>query len=201
MQISFSVRHMAPVLVHYAAQYPKVRVELLLSDQRVNLVDEGLDLAIRIGPAQEGYEAGIALGTDRLVVCGAPAYFARHGIPTQPSDLVHQNCLLYSQAADGSEWHFKRGGKGESVRVDGSLNADNGHLLAELAIQGAGLVRLSTFIVGRAIRAGQLQAILGDYDEEVIWISALPASHKFIANKVRLFIDALQQTKREWLEN
>lgn len=199
MPISFSIRHMAPVLALYAGRCPHVQVELLLGDQRVNLVEEGLDLAIRIGPAQEGYESGIALGQDRLAVCGAPAYFERHGMPERPADLARHNCLLYTHAADGGEWRFHRGAQSELVRVGGTLCANNGDILTELAVQGRGLVRMPNFIVGQAIRAGQLQPILQGYDDELIWISALPASRKFISSKVRLFIDVLQETKHDWL--
>ena len=199
MPISFSVRHMGPVLARYAQRYPHVQIDLRLSDQRANLVDEGLDLAIRIGPAQEGFESGIALGTDRLLVCGAPAYFQRHGLPRQPAELAQHNCLLYSRAADGGEWRFQQEGKAESVRVAGTIGADNGDILADLAVQGVGLVRMPSFIVGRAIRDGQLQPILQGYDDQLVWISALPASRKFISSKVRSFIDVLQETKPLWL--
>lgn len=200
MPISFSVRHMGPVLALYAERYPHVQIELRMSDQLTNLVEEGVDIAIRIGPAQEGYQNGIALGIDRLTVCGAPAYFARRGLPRSPQDLAQHNCLLYSHAADGGEWRFQRDNKTETVRVCGTVGADNGDILAELAVQGVGLVRMPTFIVGHAISTGQLQPILQMYDDQVVWISALPASRKFISSKVRFFIDVLQETKHLWLE-
>lgn len=199
MPISFSVRHMGPVLARYAQRYPKVQVELLLSDQRTRLVEEGIDLAIRIGPAQEGFENGIAIGTDRLIVCGAPAYLAGSGEPLLPADLLQHNCLLYNHAADGGEWRFQRNGVAASVRVSGSMCADNGDILTELAVQGLGLVRMPAFIVGQALRQGQLLPLMQDYDEERVWISALPASSKFLSSKVRFFIDVLQQTKQFWL--
>lgn len=200
MPISFSVRHMGKVLADYSERNPEVRVELTLSDQRSNMVDEGLDLAIRIAPPIDSVERWIELATDRLIVCGSLGYFQKHGEPSHPTELPNHNCLLYVHSTAGHDWKFADSDGEFQVRVSGSSTANNGDILTEMAINGAGLVRMPLFIVGDAIQSGKLQPIFEQYETEVIGIYAVPASKKYLSTKVRSFIDFLKETKTDWMK-
>lgn len=199
MPISFSVRHMGKVLADYSERNPKVRVELTLSDQRSNMVDEGLDLAIRIAPPVDTTERWIELATDRLIVCGSPGYFKKHGKPSHPTELARHNCLLYTHSTAGHDWKFTDADGEFLVRVSGSSRANNGDILTEMVTSGVGLVRMPRFIVGDAIQSGKLQPIFEQYETEVIGIYAVPSSKKYVSTKVRSFIDFLKETKPDWM--
>lgn len=199
MPISFSVRHMGKVLAEFSERNPEVRVELTLSDQRSNMIHEGLDLAIRIAPPIDSSERWIELATDRLIVCGSPRYFQEHGKPSHPTELAEHNCLLYTHSTAGHDWKFANSEQEFQVRVSGSCTANNGDILTEMVSSGAGLVRMPLFIVGDAIRSGKLQPIFEQYETEIIGIYAVPASKKYVSTKVRSFIEFLKETKSDWM--
>lgn len=199
MPISFSVHHMGRLISSYAEKYPEVRIELFLSDQRSNLIDEGLDLAIRIGPPQDVNVRSFELAIDRLVVCGAPKYFEIHGIPRHPSELANHTCLLYSHSTAGNEWLFTGINGVHNVRVAGRISANNGDLLTEIVKNGSGLIRMPLFIIGDALKSGELIPVLTDYESEPIGIYAIPSSKKLLTTKVRSFIEFIIANKHLWM--
>lgn len=199
MPISFSVRHMGRLISSYMEKYRDVRIELFLSDHRSNLIDEGLDLAIRIGPPLDVNVRSFELAIDRLVVCGAPKYFETHGIPRHPSELADHTCLLYSHSTAGNEWVFTGKNDAYNVRVSGRISANNGDLLTEIVKNGSGLIRMPLFIVGDALKSGELMPVLTDYESESIGIYAIPSSKKLLTTKVRSFIEFLIANKHLWM--
>jgi DNA-binding transcriptional LysR family regulator len=190
--ITFGVRHLAPALAAFGALHPEVEFDVELSDRTVDIVEEGLDLAVRIGSI--GSQALIArkIATTRMVLVAAPAYLARRGTPSTPADLAAHQCLTYEYLADGNVWRFRdRAGGEHGVRIGGGAHANNGQFLAALAVAGLGLALEPDFIVAPDIRAGRLVAVLPDYAPPVSDIVVAYPSRRHLSAKVRVFVDFL----------
>jgi DNA-binding transcriptional LysR family regulator len=190
--VNFGVRHVAPVIAAFLASHPGVRFDVSLSDRLVDLVEEGFDLAVRIGvPGSENLVAR-KLGETRLVPCASPAYLAAHGVPRVPADLAGHNCFTYEYISPRHVWRFHDAdGKEHAVRVGGRLHSNNGELLAEAAAQGAGIVFEPAFIVGPDVRAGRLLPLLQEFTASPMPIYAVYPSRKHLSAKVRLFVEFL----------
>ncbi len=190
--ITFGVRHVGPAIAGFLAAHAEVRFDVSLSDRVVDLVEEGFDLAIRIGaPGSENVVAR-KLGETRLVPCASAAYLAAHGAPQVPEDLARHNCFTYEYVSPRNLWRFRDPAGGErSVRVKGNLHSNNGDLLAEAAARGAGVVFEPAFIVGPEVRAGRLVPLLQDFEPQATPIYAVYPSRKHLPAKVRLFVDFL----------
>ena len=188
--VNFGVRHLAPAIAEFLAAHAEVRFDVSLSDRLVDLVEEGFDLAIRIGaPGSENVVAR-KVGETRLVPCASPSYLAAHGAPQAPEDLAGHNCFTYEYVAPRNVWRFRdAAGAERAVRVNGSLHSNNGDLLAEVAARGAGIVFEPAFIVGPEVRAGRLVPLLQDYVALPTPIFAVYPSRKHLSAKVRLFVD------------
>jgi len=190
--ITFGVRHLAPALADFSALHPGVDFDVELSDRTVDIVEEGLDLAVRIGSI--GSQALIArkLATTRMVLVAAPGYLARRGTPRTPADLAAHHCLTYEYLAGGNVWRFRdRAGAELSVRIGGGAHANNGQFLAALAAAGLGLALEPDFIVAPDIRAGRLVVVLPDYAPPVSDIVVAYPSRRHLSAKVRVFVDFL----------
>jgi DNA-binding transcriptional LysR family regulator len=190
--VNFGVRHLAPAIADFLAAHAEVRFDASLSDRIVDLVEEGFDLAIRIGAPGSQNVVARKLGETRLVPCASPGYLAAHGAPQTPEDLARHNCFTYEYVTPRNLWRFRDPGGGErSVRVSGSLHSNNGELLAEAAARGAGIVFEPAFIVGREVRAGRLVPLLQDFEPPATPLYAVYPSRKHLSAKVRLFVDFL----------
>jgi DNA-binding transcriptional LysR family regulator len=204
--VSFGMRYLAPALAEYAEKHPQVLLDLDLSDRVVDLVEEGYDLAIRIG--QMGSQGMVArrIGWTQLVCCAAPSYLARHTAPIrEPADLAQHECLSYTNIGMPNTWHFegKKGGDAArvSLRVPQRHRANNGQLLAALATQGMGIVLSPDFIVAHEIRDGVLVPLLADYRAPRSPIAAVYPSRRHLSAKVRSlveFLAARYERSHEW---
>lgn len=192
--INFGVRHVSPAIGEFLARYPEVKFDVSLSDRIVDLVEEGYDLAIRIGSA--GGEAVVArkLGEARMVACASPAYLKARGTPKAPEDLVRHSCLTYEYTPVRNVWPFLgKDGREHAVRVSGPLHSNNGDLLAAAAVAGVGIVYEPAFILGPDLKAGRLAPILAAYTAPLGPIYAVYPSRRYLAAKVRAFVDFLAQ--------
>jgi DNA-binding transcriptional LysR family regulator len=201
MPVSFGILHMGPLLADYMQRYPELKIDILLTDRRVDLLEEGLDLALRIGSLSESGLIARKLASDRLAICGAPDYLRRRGTPKTPADLARHNCLGYTYSASGDEWRMEGADGAHTVKVGGSLRANNGDMVKLAALGGAGLVRQPLFLVGEDIRAGRLVEVLTDYRAPELGIYAIYPSRKHLSAKVRTFVDFLAEAlalKSEW---
>lgn len=191
MPISFSVRHVGPLITRYLEKYPEVQIDATLSDRRIDLIEEGLDLALRVGPSPDPGLIARRLATDRLVICAAPTYLEHHGRPARPEDLARHNCVLYSYSAAGSEWKMTGPDGEHTVKVSGNMRVNNGDLLNQVVLSGAGLMCQPEFLVGEDIRAGRLEEVLKEYSCEPLGIYAVFPSRKHLSAKTRTFVDFL----------
>src|SRR5437763_11425690 len=190
--VNFGVRHLAPAIAAFVARHPEVRFDVSLSDRIVDLVEEGFDLAIRVGAPGADNLVARKLGETRLVPCASPQYLAKHGAPKTPEDLAEHDCFTYEYVSPRQVWRFRdRAGAERSVRVSGGLHSNNGDLLAEVAARGAGIVFEPAFIVGPEVRAGRLVPLLQDFEPAPLPIYAVYPSRKHLSAKVRVFVDFL----------
>ena len=148
----------------FVTQNPAVSVELLLSDGYVDIVGDGIDIALRFGALPDGTLRTRKLGTARRIVCAAPDYIARHGTPTSPDDLQDHHCLLmrFGKMLD-RQWHFGEGDEATSVMVDGTLISNDGHLVRQWCLDGLGIALKSRYDVAEDIAAGRLVPLLEDF--------------------------------------
>ncbi len=190
--LSFGLRHIAPELPAFNRLHPAVSFDLGLADRYVDLIEEGWDLAIRIGRLKDSSLVARRLAVCRTVVCAAPSYLKEHGTPQGLDDLSHHNCLGYTlpSAIGANRWTF--GPEGEIVvPVQGNLRANNGDALLAAALAGQGLIYQPTFIVGDSLRNGLLVPVLGGYPTYEPGIHAVLPSGRQAPAKVRAFIEFL----------
>ncbi|MHB1953547.1 MAG: LysR family transcriptional regulator [Sulfobacillus sp.] len=193
--MSFGVQQLTPALIAYQRRYPAVMIDLSLNDRTVDLVEEGCDVAIRIGLLTDSSLIAKRLGAVRLVVCAAPGYLETHGRPHAPRDLATHTCLSYSYWSDQDHWRFRqtRGGQEQMIRVTGSLRANNGDVLRQAAVAGLGLILQPLFLVDEDLKAGRLEAVLTDYEVAPLSVYAVYLSRRYVSRKVRSLIAFLQE--------
>jgi DNA-binding transcriptional LysR family regulator len=192
--ISFGVRHVAPLVGAFAARHPEMRFDVQLSDRFVDLVEEGFDLAIRIGESPTQNLIARRLGETCLVPCAAPVYLREHGAPETPADLARHACLTYEYLPQRNTWRFRdRAGSEHAVRVAGPVHANNGEMLAAAAVEGTGIALEPDFIVGADLAAGRLVRILANYAPAPTSIYAVYPSRRHLSAKVRAFVDFLAE--------
>ncbi|HHJ38741.1 MAG: LysR family transcriptional regulator [Methylothermaceae bacteria B42] len=190
----FGTFHLAPTIAAYLEQYPKVRVDLMVRGGTVDVVSEGLDLAIRLGELPDSSLIARKLASSPRIVCGAPAYFEKHGIPKTPLDLKQHNCLINWGFEPHDQWKFN-GPDGEPivVKVSGTMQANTADPLRMASIHGLGIVVLPTYIVGQDLRKERLQAVLEDYALPSMDIYAVYPHRRHLSAKVRTFLDFLAE--------
>ena len=191
--VAFGRLHVAPAVAAYLAQFSHMRLDLMVTDRAVDLVNEGIDVAIRITREPDPHLVARELAPVRRVVCGTPGYFERFGVPVTPQDLAGHNCLHYTHFGTLGEWRLQ--GKNRKLivaPVKGSLRVNDDDVLSRVVLDGLGIGILPTFIIGRELQAGLLRSALSDFVplDRRIYSVHLPNIH--LPSKVRGFIDFLQ---------
>jgi DNA-binding transcriptional LysR family regulator len=195
IRVSAATTMIVPALPAFMAQYPDLTVDITLSDERRDLVANNIDVAVWMGHLPDSEVVARRLSPSQRIVCGAPAYFDRHGLPRTPADLREHNCLLYTARSYGTFWAFTRDGQQEEIDVRGSLRTDNALVLLSAAVSGLGLVVVHEWSARSQIAQGGLTRVLDDYtvnprpgDAELY---AVYASSRGLSRKVRVFVDFL----------
>lgn len=191
--LSFGSRFIAPLLPDFSHRHPALKIELGLTDRVVDLIDGGWDLAIRIGRLSDSPLQARKLGECSEVVCAAPGYLDRRGVPRRVAELTQHNCLGYtlSSWAGGKEWAFGRDGS-VRVAINGDLSANNGDALLAAAVAGQGLIYQPSFIVAGALQRGELVALQLDHPTYALGgIHAVYPPDRRPPAKVRVMIDYL----------
>ncbi len=190
--VSFAIRHMAPLLSQFQQAHPAVGIDLQLNDRKVDIIEEGFDIALRIGHLKSSSLIARRIAPIRLVLCASPEYLARHGTPRHPDDLRDHRYLRYSYMDPEASPAIYRGFQGSQRGGGDELVSNNGDVLVAAAEAGAGIALQPTFISGAAIRAGQLRVLLPDYEPEPMSLYAVYAHRQLLASKVRCFIDFME---------
>jgi DNA-binding transcriptional LysR family regulator len=192
--LSFGLQHLTAAVDDFLRAHPELILDLDLDDREVNLVEDGFDLALRIGHLDDSTLVARRFAPIRMITCASPDYLRLHGTPLQPEDLAAHHGLVYTNISEGQLWKFHdREGKARTVRVPARLHANNGEVLLSAAIRGLGVVVSPTFIAYRAIESGELKPILTDFTLPLSAAYAVYPSHRHLSRRVRVFIDALAE--------
>ena len=195
--VGFGRLHIAPALPEFLRRYPDVRFDLTVTNRIVDLIEEGADLAIRVGHLTESTLITWTLAPSVHVVCGSPAYFKRHGRPRTPTDLTRHNCLLFRPRSGPHLWRFERHGVVEEVEVNGNIQANNSEAVHTVVAAGVGVGLLPMWIAGEDIQKGILQVLFADYQVSAIGnptaIYAVCPPAKHVSPKVQVFVEFLTE--------
>lgn len=200
--VTFGILHLADLWAEFCRQNPKVTLDITLSDRLVDLVEEGYDLAIRIGRLPSSSLISRKLSSTRMVLCASPEYLARYGTPAHPEELNRYPVWAYSYFAHGDEWPFE-GPDGEvRARIDPIARTNNGDTCRIAALQHQAMILQPSFLVGADLEAGRLVEVLPQYRSLELGIYAVYPTRKHVSSKVRLLIDYLVEAfkRRRWLE-
>lgn len=178
-------------LASFMAAHPNVEIDLRLTDTRVALVEEGIDLAVRIGKLQDSSLVARRLAAMPLIVCAALAYLERRGRPDHPSALATHDCLIDENQRDASAWRFGSGGNETTVRVSGPCRANSPAALAALALDGIGVARCPKYVVEAAVADGLLEELFADARTEDMGLYAVYPPNRHLTARVRALIDHL----------
>lgn len=177
--VSFATGHLARLVHDFRKAHPHVNIDLQLNDRKVDIVEEGFDIALRIGKLKSSSMIAKSLAPIRLVFCASPTYLAQHGTPQTLADLAQHQLLSYSYMEKTPYW----------PEGNNALISNNGDVLVQSAIEGAGITLQPTFICGTAVKSGQLQLVLNEFVPELLGLYAVYPHRKLLASKVRSFID------------
>jgi DNA-binding transcriptional LysR family regulator len=192
---AFGRLHVAPLVAVFRDRYPKVRLSLHLSDQQIDLIEEGYDLAVRIGDPSDSSLVSKPLGMDRRVLVASPPYIARCGAPRTPEELGHHNALLFANPNPLDLWNFvDPDGRQHWVKVSGNFETNNCDALRETILAGQGIALRPLWDVWTDLRAGRMLPLLPDHIHPAFPILALYPSRRHLAPKVRVFIEMLQES-------
>jgi len=189
--IAFGRNQIVPMLPEFLGAYPDLKLQLSLSDNLVDLVEEGYDVAVRMAELTDSSLVARRLATDHRVVCASPAYIEKFGAPRTPDDLRNHNCLVYFDRRLRNEWELSIDGKLRRFPVNGRFEANSGIAVHEAALSGLGIAYLATFLVAPDVKAGRLVTLLDDYITGGTPIYAVYPHRRHLSPKVRVFIDFL----------
>lgn len=191
--MSFGVLHVAPAMAGYLERYPEVSVDLTLNDRVVDLLEDGTDLAIRIGRLADSSLIARRLAPCRILLCAAPSYLAAHGTPAHPSDLIRHRCIAYAYGGDRGEWVLT-GPEGEvRIRIGARLQINNGDAIQAAIREGYGIARQPDFIAAPDLAAGRMVQILPEWRLPELGIHAVYPPARTLSAKVRSFVDFLAE--------
>lgn len=184
---------LASLVGAFARQYASLKVELLLDDQVIDMVDAGVDISLRIGWLDDSSLVARKLCDSPRLLCASPEYIDRHGRPESPAQLADHECIIFSLLPTPYRWTFSRRGRQEHVHVSGRLKTNSALAVRALILDGAGIAGLSNFLLGEDLRAGRLERLLLEYDCGNPGIYAVYQDRHYQQNKMRLFIDFVQE--------
>src|SRR3984957_17361767 len=191
---SFGILHLAPAIADFTARFPGISVELMLSERPVDLIAEGFDVAVRVEEMPDSSLIARQIAPCRMVVCGAPSYFERHGVPRTPADLTAHNCLTVAGTGLSyyRAWHLTAAdGTALNISPIGNLRTNSGAVLKVAALAGHGLVCLPTYLVGDALQSGGVVTGLDEYIAPPYMLRAPHLLKRHLSAKVRAFVDFL----------
>lgn len=191
LPLSYGLKRLAPLLLEFAESHPQLSLEMDYSDRRVDLFEEGVDLAIRITGHLAPGDVVRRLGSVRLLAIAAPAYLAKHGRPAHPSELAGHECLAYTGDTRGDAWPFTIDGREDHVYVTSRLHANNGEVLADAAARGLGITLQPDFIAEDYLADGRVEQVLAGFAPPELGIYALLPGTRFMPYRVRVLIDFL----------
>ena len=192
--MSFGILHVAPALPEFQRQYPDLTVDMNLDDRKVDVIEEGFDVSVRISELPDSSLVARRIAPCRHAVVASPSYLEQHGTPRSPEDLHDHNIITYRYQQSANKWHFQsKDTKSISVDVSGSLIMNNSLAIRESIREGIGITRTPTFVVGKDVQEGRLVKVLTGYETLEVQIFLVYPQRRHLAPKVRAFIDFMAE--------
>jgi DNA-binding transcriptional LysR family regulator len=196
LPLSFGLQRLMPALLDFAKAQPHIELMMDFSDQRSNLIEEGIDLSIRITADLQPGDIVRHLGECHLLTLASPAYLSEHGQPQHPDQLRHHECLVYSMTMSAAVWNYQVDAQETAFPVRGRIRANNGRALTQAAAQGMGITRQPDFIAEPFLARGEVVAILQDFAPSPLGIYAVLPSNRYIPHRVNVLIEHLAKSLR-----
>jgi len=189
--VLFGQLHVMPGIVDYLRRYPETEVSALFLDRVVNLLEEGVDVGVRIGDLPDSSFKALRVGTVRRVLCAAPSYLAEHGLPTQPQELTRHEIIASSSVSPTVEWKLLSDGAPIAVRIKPRLTVNSNGAAIEAAVHGAGITRLLSYQVASQVASGELKIILGDFEATGMPVHVVHREGRNASATIRSFVDLI----------
>lgn len=187
--VSLGRIHVVPALIEFRKAFPEIDVRLILSDGILNHMDNDIDLSVRIGNLPDSSLHATRIGSTRRIVCGSPAYFAEHGRPKKPGDLIRHSCITFENIAAPTGWGFRFGKREKSIRLHSWLSVTSAEAAIDAAIAGGGVTRMLAYKVEDAVKAGALELTLEAFELAPWPISIIFPGQGLLPLKVRAFLN------------
>jgi DNA-binding transcriptional LysR family regulator len=181
--------HVLPIVVEFLAAYPEIDVRIMLADRVANILEEDVDLAVRIGDLPDSSLVATRVGSIRRVVCGSPAYFAERGMPTSPSELGKHDCITFEGLTSPRAWTFTKGRSEVSVAIHSRLIVNTAEAAIDAAVAGIGVTRVLSYQIANAVRAGRIAVALQEFEPAPWPVSLVHAGQGLLPLKLRAFLD------------
>ncbi|MDB5842617.1 MAG: Transcriptional regulator, LysR family [Herminiimonas sp.] len=196
--LGFGRTYITPIVSNFVKHYPEVEVQLQLTDHPLSLVNEAIDIGIRFGEVPDARVIARKIAANRRLVCAAPSYLKKYGMPKLPHDLMRHNCIVLRQneAAYGT-WRFTRGSHSETVKVRGTLSSNDGEVALNWVLDGHGLMLRAEWDIAKYLRSGRLQIVLEEFAAPPADIYAVYPEKHNASSKVRVFTDFLAASFHE----
>jgi DNA-binding transcriptional LysR family regulator len=195
---TFGRMHVAPILLDFLTRFPKIVARTYFVDRVTDMIEEGVDVAIRIARLNDSSLSAIKVGTVRSVVCAAPAYLAAHGVPNEPRDLTGMDTIGFSHVPSDRQWMFRPRGRVEAVRPHTRLFTDKVEVAISAAIAGYGIARLLSYQIAEEVRDGRLQIVLADYEPPPVPVQIVHIEGRKANARIRSFVDfAVERLRAE----
>jgi DNA-binding transcriptional LysR family regulator len=189
--VTFARLHIVPAIGQFLEAHPELNIDLVLDDRNVDLLEEGIDIALRIGPLEDSSMTARKIGEVPRLVVGTPAYFERAGIPTTPADLSAHQAIVYSQRGGGSTWTFRRNGSEVAVVVSGRVAITAAEGLRAAVLANLGLAVVSEWMFSPELKNGQVCSVLDDWHLPPVELWAVFPAGRMVSAKTRAFLDFL----------
>ena len=187
--VLFGRRHLAPILYDFLRRHPRVSAEVLFVDRVVNLIEEGMDVAVRIAHLKDTSLVAIPVGKVRRVICASEQYLRRHGVPQKPDDIRSHGCVRHVGLAPRNEWHFRVGNRRVGVPITSVVTCNDIDSAVNACIDGLGLGMFLSYMVAPHRKAGQLKYVLEKFELEPTPVQVVYPQPRLMSNKVRIFVD------------
>jgi len=185
----FGRLHMLPIVTDFLAQFPAIDIRLVLADRNINLAEDHVDMAVRIGALADSSMVATRVGAVRRVVCGSPGYFARHRAPKTPADLAHHDCIAFTGLGAQTSWSFPEGRGTHSVSPKARLTVNTAEAAIDAALASVGITRVLSYQIARAVKEGKLRIVLRDFELEPLPVHLIHAAQGLMPLKMRRFLD------------
>lgn len=187
---------LAPLIAEFLYEYPEIEIDMVIDERHIDLVAEGIDIAIRAKKLEDSSLIARPLFSNPLLLVASPSYLEKHGIPTQHNELKYHKCIVYTFKHSLNNWHFIDKGHQISIPVRGIFRSNSGETNLEMALAGVGITQLPIWMTDRYLESGDLVQVLGSYPSDTVPINAIYPHSRHIPLKVRCFVDFIQEKLR-----